>query len=199
VSTQTQWEDILEEGETILWQGRPTNGIRLSDFISFNLPFGLVFAAFAAFWITTSAAMTGNAGMGFDLFPLFGVPFLLVGLYLAVGVPFWDAYERSNSWYTLTDRGAYIATELFGRRKLVRTSVADMNALELEDGPEGTVWFRKEFRVHTSTRRSRSGLPSRSTHTSMIRLGFKRITEVRKVYRLVAQLISQRDSVQPPA
>jgi hypothetical protein len=79
------WSDILSPGERLLWQARPAADIRLADFLSVRLPFGLVF------WITAALAMTRQT-CGFDVFPLFGVPFFVVGLHMAVGVPIWDAY-----------------------------------------------------------------------------------------------------------
>lgn len=191
---QAGWTDILLPGERLLWQARPAADIRLADFISVRLPFGLVFAAFAVFWITAAFAMTRQSG-GFDVFPLFGVPFFVVGLYMAIGVPIWDAYERAHSWYALSDHAAYIATELFGRRKLVRYSVSDMNALELEDGEIGTVWFRKETRVHTTQRYRSNGMSTPRTHVSTTQIGFKRIPAPRSVYAKILRLVNARDDL----
>lgn len=186
------WSDHLSPGERLLWQARPAADIRLGDFLSVRLPFGLVFAGFAVFWMSAAFAMTRQAD-GFDVFPLFGIPFLLVGLYMAIGVPFWDAYERAHSWYALSDRAAYIATELFGRRKLARYPVADMNAIELEDGETGTVWFRKETRVHTSQNYRPNGVSRPRTHISTTQIGFKRIATPRSVYAMILRLVDARD------
>ena len=194
MSTPSQgWTDLLGPGEKILWQGRPNASLRLGDFFSTRLPFGLVFTAFAVFWMMATTAMTRNTSMGFEFFPLFGIPFVLIGLYQVIGAPIWDAYERSQSWYTLTDQAAFIATELLGRRKLVRIPLDDMNALELEEGVDGTVWFKREFHLHTSTSRSRNGVPRRRTYTSQTRTGFKRIPDARQVYGLIARQLSRQD------
>lgn len=174
------WSDILSPGERLLWQARPAADIRLADFLSVRLPFGLVFAGFAVFWITAALAMTRQTS-GFDVFPLFGVPFFVVGLYMAIGVPIWDAYERSHSWYALSDRAAYVATELFGRRKMVRYPVSHMNALELEDGEVGTVWFRKETRVSTSQNYRANGVSRPRTHVYTTQIVNRR--RIRTPYR----------------
>src|SRR5690606_15469281 len=111
---------------------------------------------------------------------------------MAIGVPIWDAYERAHSWYALSDRAAYIATERFGRRKLVRYPVSDMNALELEDGEVGTVWFRKETRLHTSQNYRADGVSRPRTHVSTTQVGFKRITAPRSVYSMILRLADAR-------
>ncbi|ODT68251.1 MAG: hypothetical protein ABS75_21090 [Pelagibacterium sp. SCN 63-23] len=168
----------------------------MSDFLTARLAFGFLFSAFALVWIVAASAI-GNGVEGGDLFPLFGIPFVLIGLHLMIGVPIWDAYERSHSWYALSEEAAYIATELFGKRKLTRYAIADMNALELEDALSGTVWFRRDFQVHTTTRRSRNGSPYRQTHASTARIGFKRIDSARTVYGMILRLIRnlERNSV----
>ena len=189
---QAGWNDVLARGERLLWSDRPAAGIALSDFMTVRLPFGLVFTAFSVFWITAAFAMTRNGG-GFDIFPLFGIPFVLTGLHLMIGIPIWEAYERAHSWYALSDRAAYIATELFGRRKLVRYTPAEMNSLELEDGETGTVWFRRDVQVHSSSGRIRVGGSNRSTYTSIARTGFKRIRSPRTVYGMILRLLETAD------
>ncbi|MEX3017799.1 aspartate carbamoyltransferase catalytic subunit [Gymnodinialimonas hymeniacidonis] len=165
------WSGILEQDETILWQGQPEAGIRWRDALGFQGFFGAAFAAFALFWMATASFIAGNGpGFPFNLFPLFGLPFLFVGLYLMAGHVLADAYIRSTTWYTLTDRSAFIATNAFGRRKLESFRIRDMDMLELEDGVPGSVIF-KEGRV----RPSNNSMPRR--------VGFRNIIAAREVYR----------------
>ncbi|PIE10189.1 MAG: hypothetical protein CSA72_09305 [Rhodobacterales bacterium] len=105
------WAGILEEGENILWQGRPDGRFRIVPRLLPQSIFGLVFFAFAAFWIVMAASMTGGGIFG-ALFPLFGLPFALVGLGMMVGTHLWDMIQRRGTYYTLTDRRGFIATDL---------------------------------------------------------------------------------------
>jgi hypothetical protein len=179
------WEGILEEGETILWQGRPVTGIRLGDFFGFHLIFGLVFTGFSTIWITMAWVMT--SGAGFDIFPLFGIPFLLVGLYITFGLPFTKDYVRKYSWYTLSDRKAYIATEFFGKRRLKSVPYAEMNVLELEDGNPGSITFKRDIRVSRTRSRGRTGMQRTRTQTTVTNTGFERIEDARTVYRMIGE------------
>ena len=198
------WEGILDEGEQILWQGRPDPRLRVGDFFGFRLFFALFFTGFAVLWI--SAARWMNPGDGFDFFPLFGVPFVLIGLYMMIGAPIWDAHLRRNTWYTLTDRAAFIATDLRGKRKLERYGLEDLNALSLVEGNPGTIWLRRETTSYTTTTSHRSvpapgvvpgrpggvGRRRRRTRTTTTYKGFERIADARRVYGLLMRAQNAR-------
>lgn len=200
MNVEPGWHAVLPDKERLLWHGRPHGGIRLSDFFTPRLPFELVFTAFAVFWMAATSQMSqmGPANGGaLDLFPLFGLPFILVGLYMAFGIPLWDAYERTHAWYALTDGAAYIATELFGRRSLKRYPISEMNALELEDGQQGTVWFNRDVQVYRKTSSYRTTNSRRQTYTTTTRTGFKCIDAPRIVYQLIVKQLNKPDQPTP--
>lgn len=179
------WEGILAPGERILWQGRAEPGVDWPALIDMRTPFGLFFAGFACFWMWMAASM-GAPGP----FPLFGLPFLLVGLHLAFGRVFWDALTRRSTHYTLTDRTAFIASAPFGKRKLERWTLRPGMALVLDDGDPGAVWFDQITTPYSSNfgpGRSRRYYGPRSTSR---RIGFDRIAGARQVYGLMRQAIA---------
>ncbi len=100
--------------EHLLWSGQPAQGIRFHPRDLVMVPFSLAWGGFAIFW-EWSVART-NAHW---LFMLWGVPFVLIGLYLIVGRFFWDAWERSRTYYGLTNRRVMIVTA--GRRTKVQS------------------------------------------------------------------------------
>ena len=81
------WEGLLDDDEEILWQGRPSGGVVVRGSDIFESVFGLFFAGFAIFWISMASSMGAprNAPGIFQLFPLFGLPFLAVGLHMVCG------------------------------------------------------------------------------------------------------------------
>lgn len=191
--TPDGWADILEPGETIVWQGRPRASIRWRDLISVQTVMGVFFIVFTTVWlkgaIWMGGSMPGGAGDMLIIFKLFGAVFLAVGVYMALGRLFVDAFVRARTWYTLSDRAAYIATDVFGQRKLKRYSGADMVEPRLEDGTPGAVWFASETRTYTSGSRSRNGLRStRRTHSYQVPIGFASIDDPRPVFRMVNEL-----------
>src|SRR4051812_19863506 len=93
----------LSTGEELVWSGRPRAGIRLSGPDLFLIPFSLVWCGFAVFW---EKSVLGMGAPGF--FPLFGLVFVVVGLYLVFGRFIADAIRRGKTFYGLTPRRAII-------------------------------------------------------------------------------------------
>jgi hypothetical protein len=197
MTTSTQapdgWADFLHPGETILWQGRPEPGLSWGDLVGGRMVEGLAMIGFALFWMSSARSFIGfsaqlgsegDGGLG-QHFSSFGLLFVAMGLYLAVGVPLWKAVLRRRTWYTLTDRAAYIATDLLGR-KLDRHELRPDLPLQLEDAEPGTVWFAERVSHDPGGWRGigddrRYETPSTTRHP----IGFERIPDARAVWRLM--------------
>jgi hypothetical protein len=184
----TGWDGILEPGETILWQGQPVSGLVWRDMIGGRLPIGIIFTAFSTFWIGLAIWMAASIDGPILLrllFPMAGLPFLGIGLYMLVGHLYWDALVRAGTWYTLTDRRAFIATDILGRRKLDSYPIDEMTGLSLIDGIPGDVIFA----TVTHSRPRRVAAPNRSRNrlatSTRNQQGFRHIAEARRVWRMI--------------
>lgn len=166
------WAGILDDEERILWQGRPDTAISLGVTNVMTGLFGLAFAGFALFWMI----MASQAG-GF--FWMFGLIHFSVGIGLAAGPLFWSAFRRRHTWYTLTDRRAFIAADLPVRGKSLNSyPITDGTVLTLEEGPPDNLFFA------TRTKRTKNG-------TREVKLGFERIEGGREVYRMMRDIQEQ--------
>src|SRR5262245_39436647 len=108
----------LSRDERLLWVGQPQPRRYLLYAIPIML-FGIPFAGFAVFWmLVASGVLFGAApnvkgapanGLGafFACFPLFGLPFLLVG-WGRLTSPIWMLRAARRTCYALTDRRAII-------------------------------------------------------------------------------------------
>ena len=90
-------------------------------------------------------ALTATArggGLTAIVFPLFGVPFVLVGLYLVFGRFIVDARIRERTVYGITNERIIIVNGLFGRRtkSLNLRTLSDVSLTERSDG-SGTITF----------------------------------------------------------
>ncbi|NKX45600.1 hypothetical protein [Roseicyclus persicicus] len=180
------WDGLLEPGETILWQGQPVRGLRWRDMIGGRLPIGIFFTLFSLFWICMAVAILSEIGGPLMvLFPMSGLPFLAIGLYMLAGHVVWDAMVRAGTWYTLTDRTAFVATDILGRRRLQSWRLADIESLDLVDGEPGDVLFASSALSYpapvAATRRSRH----RMVRDGTTQTGFRRIAEARRVWRMM--------------
>jgi hypothetical protein len=127
----------LAAGEQVIWAGQPRQGITLRGSDVFAIPFSLFFAGFSVFW------MHGAASSGAPLpFVLFGVPFVVVGLYLVIGRFFVEAKQRSGTYYAVTPQRVIIRSGLFSRsvKSLPLKTLQDLSLSERTDGT-GTIAF----------------------------------------------------------
>ena len=107
----------LMDGEYVLWQGKPPTGILFRQADLFMVPFSLMWGGFAIFWEVSVLGLIGESEDPISQFmALWGVPFVLIGLYLIVGRFFWDAFVRGRTEYFLTNRRAMIATTIINRK-----------------------------------------------------------------------------------
>jgi len=115
----TRVRSELRDGESLVWTGQP----KPSRFMRSAIPivlFGIPWTAFALFWMAGASGMLfGGAGDGggvpggfdafFTCFPLFGVPFVLIGFGM-LSSPFWLYRRALRTCYALTDVRAIILT-----------------------------------------------------------------------------------------
>lgn len=166
------WKAILEEGEKITWQGRPEQGIHLGLGDIAMIAFALFFTGFSVFWM----AMAMRAG-GF--FWMFGLLHFSAGLGLLINAIFGNAFIRRHSFYTLTDRRAFIGKELpvLGR-SLNSWRIGPASPLELVHLPDGsgTINF------------ARSPSPWYSRNRGDRGVSFERIKDATKVFSMMSHM-----------
>ncbi|CAN7266100.1 PH domain-containing protein [Rhizobium sp. LjRoot254] len=104
---------ILLPGEKLLWTGKPGTGLLLTKMDLMLIPFSLFWGGFAIFW--EYQVLTKTQGKAPFFFVLWGIPFILIGVYMIVGRFFVDAYLRSKIFYAITDGRLLILREgVFG-------------------------------------------------------------------------------------
>ncbi len=136
----------LDSGEKLIWAGIPTQGIVVRTSDVFMIPFSLLWGGFAIFWEVMALGIPkDDAGAVAYVFPLFGLPFVLIGLYMIFGRFIYDAKKRAKTFYGLTDQRAIIISGLFskGVKSLNLVTLTDVNLTEKSD-LSGTITFGHE-------------------------------------------------------
>jgi hypothetical protein len=115
----------LGPGEKLLWSGQPRRGLRLRATDALLIPFSLMWCGFAVFWELSVI----KEGAPF-WFRLWGIPFVLMGLYLIAGRFFVDAWQRGRTYYGLTSERILLVSAGFQR---------EVKSLPLRNLPEVTL------------------------------------------------------------
>ncbi len=122
----------LQSGEHLLWTGRPLTGFLLRRADVFKIPFSILWGGIAFAWEIIAYSLDAPL-----FFLLFGVPFVLVGVYIIAGRFFVDMLRRSKTIYGLTDQ-----------RVLIHSGIVHqtLDALPVRALPETTLSVRPDGR-----------------------------------------------------
>lgn len=137
MDAMTIFQGEIGEGERILWSGQPRQGLMLRPMDAFMIPFSLLWAGFAIFW--EIMVIVEEAPF---FFMLWGIPFVLVGLYAVVGRFFLEAKQREKTCYALTNERIIIISGLFARnvKTLNLKTLSEINLNQKRNG-SGTITF----------------------------------------------------------
>jgi len=134
------WSAHLEDNENITWQGRPAP--RCFTFRNWmHSLFGIVLTIGSGFWLWYGIQLNGAQGkIVLILLPL---PFLIAGLYLAIGHLLLARLEWDHVFYALTDRRLIVQKGIGGKR-VESLPLADLLGFQLRPIGEqlGTVAVR---------------------------------------------------------
>jgi hypothetical protein len=130
-------ENQLAPGERLLWSGRPKQGFYLQASDLWTIPFSLMWCGFAIFW--EYGVCRSHAPF---FFKLWGIPFVLIGLYLVIGRFFVDAQNRSKTLYGVTNTRVIIISGNFSRqiKSLQLRTLSDISLVERSDD-RGTIYL----------------------------------------------------------
>jgi Bacterial PH domain len=175
----------LQGGESLLWSGPANPGRSAMSALPAAL-FGIPFAGFAFFWMSTAYRGTHNLAnhhntltSGFSVFPLFGLPFLLIGLAMTLA-PLGVYLKGRSGVYAVTNRRVMLITGTTSRsvKSIIPTDIAEVDHRERPDGT-GDVLIRTN-----SVMRTNNG-------TTQITVGLYGVPNVKEVAGLVMNLRAQ--------
>ena len=104
------FNDELLTGEKIVWQGQPDPSILFSRIDIFLIPFSLLWGGFALFW--EISVIYYGAPLSFTLF---GIPFVLIGLYMIFGRFIMKKYLKQRTYYAITNQRVLVLSNFIGR------------------------------------------------------------------------------------
>jgi hypothetical protein len=163
----------LMAGETMVWKGAPHAGLLLRPIEIFLIPFTLLWAGFAVFWNVT--VWTSDTG---PVFTLFGIPFLIVGLYATIGRFVLDILLRRATRYAVTNQRIVISRG----SKTTSLDIRHLPALELSEHGDGSGTIRFGPAISLLRANNNFGIWQPSLDPTP---QFIRVPNVRSVYALI--------------
>lgn len=97
-------QSLLQPDETLLWCGVPSPG-KLNSYGRVPILFSVVWLGFSLIWEVAAI----RSGILFMI--LFGIPFVLIGLSVVLGVPIKNAKLKGKIFYAVTDQRLLIREE----------------------------------------------------------------------------------------
>jgi hypothetical protein len=140
---QLRAQSELQSGESLSWTG--TADPRRAALASLPAAiFGVPFAGFALFWISVASRATHAVSKsphnsfvgGFSVFPLFGVPFLLIGMTMVLA-PLWALLKAKSTVYAVTNRRVMVISGS-KNRSVKSFTPADILSVEHRERPDGS-------------------------------------------------------------
>ena len=131
---QSELREHLNKDERLLWTGKPRDGVVFRGSDIFAIPFSLMWGGFAIFWVVMVAISASV------FFAIFGIPFVVIGLYFIFG-RFWvDAKQRENTIYGITENRIIIKSGIFTKeiKSLNIRTLSDISVRE-KVGGMGTI------------------------------------------------------------
>lgn len=168
----------LRPSERSLWSSTPSPGRLAKKALPLAL-FAIPWTAFSLFWIAgASGFKMPDFQSGSSFFPLFGIPFVLIGLGL-LSAPYWAARKAASSACVITnERAILLETGFFGGisiRSFLPRQLSKVRRVQFADG-SGDLIFDTEISVDGEG------------HHRTKDIGFFGISDVQDVERLILSL-----------
>jgi hypothetical protein len=185
------FKDEILKDEKILWSGQPETSVIFTNADIFLIPFSLLWGGFSIFWEVGVLSTKGKSGQGAPFFfPLFGIPFVLIGLYFIFGRFIYKNFKKKRTYYALTNKRVIILTNTFGKNVQAEfiDRIASMNKTVRANGI-GTIRFGSSNLMFTMY--GNTGMDSFGSFYGQDVPVFYDIKDVNKVYDIVNGLRKQ--------
>jgi len=168
----------LTEGEQLLWSAQPKQGFLLKPSDLFLIPFSLLWGGISIFW--EYQVISSDAPL---LMVLFGLPFVIIGLYMIAGRFYYDAMLRQKTFYGITDQRIIMLSGI--RTKQSRfISISEIENLEKIENQDGSGSIILGFEEITTAYQSEILFPGQRESTPRL----KNLNHVHTPFSIIEKL-----------
>ena len=172
----------LINDEEILWSGQGDSKKLFTTGDAFMIPFSLMWGGFAFFWETSVLMMDAPL-----LFKIWGIPFVLIGLYMIFGRFFYKKLKKEKTLYAITNKRIFIIETLI-KLNITSEFIKNLPAINKSVNKKGIgniIFGTGSFGVGMY---ANSGLDVFGNIRNGIPIGFYDIPNVESVYKKIIEL-----------
>lgn len=180
----------LERNERLLWIGVPKRGAVFSYFDIFLIPFSIVWFGFSLLWESFALwAAVDEGELWSYIFPLFGLPFVLLGYYLCIGRFFAAARRRKKTIYAFSEQRVLVK---IGEKGPMFLYMKDIPALTLNEKKDasGSVHFNAIKDLFSDIKND----VKVASYIRSVGFAFEYIPDAKRVYEKINQLMERAKS-----
>ena len=184
-------EELLKD-EGILWMGQPNPNIKYTSMDWFLIPFSIMWGGFAIFWelsaLGISFVTSANGSNAPIIFPLFGIPFIIIGLYFIFGRFMYKKWKKKRTYYAITNKRVLIVTNNTNSKNIVAEFIASIPAINYSQKNNGTGNIRFGNFNFMTDMYANTGMDFFSGFSGKSSPAFFDIDNVKEAYTLVNEL-----------
>ncbi len=125
--------------EHILWAGLPDPNVMFIPADIYIVPFSLLWGGFAVYWevgVVSSLIGADELNLFSCIFPLFGIPFVLFGLYFIFGRFIYKKWRKRHTFYAVTNKRILILDDR--NHSLQEINISSIPGITLSERSNGT-------------------------------------------------------------
>lgn len=175
----------LLSDERIIWSGKPMEGRLFNKNDLFLIPFSIMFLGFAIFWESSVIFEVGAP----VFFMLWGIPFILMGLYMVFGRFFYKSYLKRHTYYYVTNKRVIILKDT-SNRKIEAEYIDSLPSIskDVKGDGSGTITFGNSSGFVGMYQNSGLEFFLKGKRHEILAPAFYDIDDVNKVYQIVSEI-----------
>ena len=192
-SLESVFQSELMNGERVYWSGQPDPAVVFSSSDIYMIPFSLMWGGFAIFWESSVLGIVklGNRAVhgAPDFFVLWGIPFVLIGLYMIFGRFFYKVWKKKRTYYAVTDKRVLSVVQTTNRQVQAQflNQIPVINKSVGSNGVGNLVFGNTGYGINYGN----SGMDFMGRRYGPTAMAFYDIHDAEAVYQIIERLQSQ--------
>lgn len=132
-----KFQSELMVGEKIVWTGQPDSSVLFTKADILLIPAGALWWGLALFWEGSVLLFMPKDQVSSLFVFIFGLVFVLIGFYYAIGRFFYRKMKRKKTFYAVTDKRILILSEFWGKKNVQTAYISNLPSINKSVNTKG--------------------------------------------------------------